>query len=132
MSKISNISISKEAAEKINNIIISEKKDLMLKISVLGGGCAGFSYKFDLVANSEQGDIIIEEHGAKVIIDEVSIPYIQGSIIDYKNDLIGQSFEIKNPNATSECGCGTSFHCKYRENCKLECKLCKVKNWQYT
>lgn len=104
-----NISISKKAAEKIKNIIISEKKDLMLKISVLGGGCAGFSYKFDLVNNSEQGDIIIEEYGAKIIIDEVSIPYIQGSVIDYKNDLIGQSFEIKNPNATSECGCGTSF-----------------------
>ena len=99
-----NISISKKAADKINNIIISEKKDLMLKISVLGGGCAGFSYKFDLVNNTENGDIIIEEHGAKVVIDEVSIPYIQGSIIDYKNDLIGQSFEIKNPNATSECG----------------------------
>ena len=109
MSQTNDISISKQAAAKINNIISSEKKDLMLKISVLGGGCAGFSYKFDLVDNSEQGDIIIEEHGAKVIIDEVSVPYIQGSIIDYKNDLIGQSFEIKNPNATSECGCGTSF-----------------------
>ena len=109
MTEKNNISISKKAADKINNIIISEKKDLILKISVLGGGCAGFSYKFDLVNNSEQGDIDIEEHGTKVIIDEVSIPYIQGSIIDYKNDLIGQSFEIKNPNATSECGCGTSF-----------------------
>ena len=109
MTQTNNISISKKAADKINNIIISEKKDLMLKISVLGGGCAGFSYKFDLVNNSEQGDIIIEEYGAKVIIDEVSIPYVQGSVIDYKNDLIGQSFEIKNPNATSECGCGTSF-----------------------
>ena len=109
MTQTNNISISKKAADKINNIIISEKKDLMLKISVLGGGCAGFSYKFDLVDDSELGDIIIEEHGAKVIIDEVSIPYIQGSVIDYKNDLIGQSFEIKNPNATSECGCGTSF-----------------------
>ena len=109
MTEKNNISISKKAADKINNIIISEKKDLILKISVLGGGCAGFSYKFDLVNNSEQGDIVIEEHGAKVIIDEVSIPYIKGSVIDYKNDLIGQSFEIKNPNATSECGCGTSF-----------------------
>ena len=59
MSQISDISISKQAAEKINNIIISEKKDLMLKISVLGGGCAGFSYKFDLVDSSEQGDIIL-------------------------------------------------------------------------
>ena len=79
MTQTNNISISKKAADKINNIIISEKKDLMLKISVLGGGCAGFSYKFDLVDDSELGDIIIEEHGAKVIIDEVSIPYIQGS-----------------------------------------------------
>ena len=59
MSQTNDISISKQAAEKINNIISSEKKDLMLKISVLGGGCAGFSYKFDLVDNSEQGDIII-------------------------------------------------------------------------
>ena len=57
----------------------------------------------------KKGDIVIEGYGAKVIIDEISVPYIQGSIIDYKNDLIGQSFEIKNPNATSECGCGTSF-----------------------
>ena len=109
MTQINNISISKKAADKINNIIITEKKDLMLKISVLGGGCAGFSYKFDLVNETDDGDIIIEEHGAKVIIGEVSVPYIQGSIIDYKNDLIGQSFEVKNPNATSECGCGTSF-----------------------
>ena len=59
MTQTNNISISKKAADKINNIIISEKKDLMLKISVLGGGCAGFSYKFDLVNNSEQGDITV-------------------------------------------------------------------------
>ena len=52
---------------------------------------------------------MLEENGAKVLIDEVSIPYLEGSVIDYKNDLIGQSFEIKNPNATSSCGCGTSF-----------------------
>ena len=109
MTKKNNISISRKAADKINSIVISENKDLILKISVLGGGCAGFSYKFDLVSNSEKGDIVIEGYGAKVIIDEISVPYIQGSIIDYKNDLIGQSFEIKNPNATSECGCGTSF-----------------------
>ena len=76
---------------------------------VLGGGCAGFSYQFDLVKNLDKGDILLEENGAKVLIDEVSIPYLEGSVIDYKNDLIGQSFEIKNPNATSSCGCGTSF-----------------------
>ena len=76
MENKNNISISKNAAEKIKNIISSQEKDLILKISVL---------------------------------DEVSIPYLEGSVIDYKNDLIGQSFEIKNPNATSSCGCGTSF-----------------------
>ena len=103
------ISISKKAAEKIKNIISSQEKELILKISVLGGGCAGFSYQFDLVKDLGEGDILLEENGAKVLIDEVSVPYLEGSVIDYKNDLIGQSFEIQNPNATSSCGCGTSF-----------------------
>ena len=109
MENTNNISISKNAAEKIKNIISSQEKGLILKISVLGGGCAGFSYQFDLVKELDKGDLLLEENGAKVLIDEVSIPYLEGSIIDYKNDLIGQSFEIKNPNATSSCGCGTSF-----------------------
>ena len=109
MENRNNISISKNAAEKIKNIISSQEKGLILKISVLGGVCAGFSYQFDLVKNLDKGDILLEENGAKVLIDEVSIPYLEGSVIDYKNDLIGQSFEIKNPNATSSCGCGTSF-----------------------
>ena len=109
MENKNNISISKNAAEKIKNIISSQEKDLILKISVLGGGCAGFSYQFDLVKDLDKGDILLEENGAKVVIDEVSIPYLEGSVIDYKNDLIGQSFEIKNPNATSSCGCGTSL-----------------------
>ena len=109
MENKNNISISKNAAEKIKNIISSQEKGLILKISVLGGGCAGFSYQFDLVKNLDKGDILLEENGVKVLIDEVSIPYLEGSVIDYKNDLIGQSFEIKNPNATSSCGCGTSF-----------------------
>ena len=109
MENTNNISISKNAAEKIKNIISSQEKGLILKISVLGGGCAGFSYQFDLVKELDKSDLLLEENGAKVLIDEVSIPYLEGSIIDYKNDLIGQSFEIKNPNATSSCGCGTSF-----------------------
>ena len=109
MENTNNISISKNAAEKIKNIISSQEKGLILKISVLGGGCAGFSYQFDLVKELDKGDLLLEENGAKVLIDEVPIPYLEGSIIDYKNDLIGQSFEIKNPNATSSCGCGTSF-----------------------
>ena len=109
MENTNNISISKNAAEKIKNIISSQEKGLILKISVLGGGCAGFSYQFDLVKELDKGDLLLEENGAKVLIDEVSIPYLEGSIIDYKNDLIGQAFEIKNPNATSSCGCGTSF-----------------------
>ena len=90
MSQTNDISISKQAAEKINNIISSEKKDLMLKISVLGGGCAGFSYKFDLVDNSEQGDIIIEEHGAKVIIDD-----LRGDGDHYAAQIIAEEFRGK-------------------------------------
>jgi len=109
MENNNNISISKNAAKKINNIIATQDDNSVLKISVLGGGCAGFSYQFDLVKELKEGDILLEENGAKVLIDEISIPYLAGSIIDYKDDLIGQSFDIKNPNATSSCGCGTSF-----------------------
>tara|TARA_B100000795_G_C22765472_1_gene425508 strand:- start:141 stop:476 length:336 start_codon:yes stop_codon:yes gene_type:complete len=109
MENKNNISISKNAAKKINNIIATQDDNSVLKISVLGGGCAGFSYQFDLVKGLKEGDVLLEENGAKVLIDEISIPYLVGSIIDYKDDLIGQSFDIKNPNATSSCGCGTSF-----------------------
>jgi iron-sulfur cluster assembly accessory protein len=81
----------------------------MLRVSVEGGGCSGFQYRFDLASSPAADDIVVEQGGAKVLIDPVSIAYIGGSEIDFVDDLIGASFRVKNPNATASCGCGTSF-----------------------
>ena len=81
----------------------------MLRIAVEGGECSGFSYKFNFADVTNADDIIIERDGAKVVIDEMSLPFLDGSEIDYVNELIGASFKIHNPNATASCGCGTSF-----------------------
>ena len=80
-----------------------------LRIAVEGGGCSGFSYKFDLVPAAQDDDIVIEKNGATILIDELSMVYMAGSEIDFVDDLIGQSFQIRNPNAVASCGCGTSF-----------------------
>ncbi len=80
-----------------------------LRVSVEGGGCSGFSYKFDLTSARAADDVVIERDGATVLIDPVSLPFMAGSEIDFVDDLIGQSFQIRNPNATASCGCGTSF-----------------------
>jgi iron-sulfur cluster assembly accessory protein len=81
----------------------------MLRISVEGGGCSGFQYKFDLVGDRTADDVVIERAGARVLIDPVSLDYLAGSEIDFVDDLIGAAFKIKNPQATASCGCGTSF-----------------------
>jgi iron-sulfur cluster assembly accessory protein len=81
----------------------------MLRVSVEGGGCSGFQYRFDLVGEAAQDDVVIERKAAKVLIDPVSLEYLSGSEIDFVDDIIGASFKIQNPNATSSCGCGTSF-----------------------
>jgi iron-sulfur cluster assembly accessory protein len=81
----------------------------MLRISVEGGGCSGFEYRFDLVSNAEPEDMLIERADAKVLVDSLSLTYLAGSEIDYVDDLMSASFKIKNPNATAACGCGTSF-----------------------
>jgi iron-sulfur cluster assembly accessory protein len=81
----------------------------MLRVSVEGGGCSGFQYKFDLVSKTAPGDLVVRRDGATVLIDPVSVEYLAGSEIDYVDDLIGASFKIHNPNATASCGCGTSF-----------------------
>ena len=78
-------------------------------VSVEGGGCSGFSYKFDLVDSMNDDDVAIEKNGATVLIDDLSLVYMGGSVIDFVDDLMGQSFQIRNPNAVASCGCGTSF-----------------------
>jgi iron-sulfur cluster assembly accessory protein len=81
----------------------------MLRVSVAGGGCSGFQYVFDIDREKAPDDLVIERDGATVLIDETSVELLQGSTIDFVDDLVGQSFKIINPNATSSCGCGTSF-----------------------
>ena len=103
------VRLSERAARRIAEIVAAEPTTPLLRVSVEGGGCSGFQYKFDLVAASEADDLVIEREGARVLIDPVSLEYLGGSEIDFVDDLIGQSFKIHNPNATASCGCGTSF-----------------------
>lgn len=103
------VTVTERAANRIKQIVAAEAQAKMLRVSVEGGGCSGFSYKFDLVQQAEADDIVIERSGATVLIDLVSVPYMLGSELDFVDDLIGASFKVKNPNATASCGCGTSF-----------------------
>jgi iron-sulfur cluster assembly accessory protein len=81
----------------------------MLRVSVEGGGCSGFQYKFDMDSAQAADDLVIQRDGATVLIDQTSVGYLAGSEIDFVDDLIGASFRINNPQATASCGCGTSF-----------------------
>jgi len=103
------VTVSDRAARRINEIVAGEPRKPLLRVSVEGGGCSGFQYRFDLVETSEADDLIIERAGARVLIDQVSLAYMTGSEIDFVDDLIGSSFRVINPNATASCGCGTSF-----------------------
>lgn len=89
-----------------------ELVDYALRVYVQGGGCSGFQYGMALENNIREQDTVIEEHGVKVVIDEVSIGYMQGASIDYVEDVMGSGFKIDNPNAMSSCGCGNSFEAK--------------------
>jgi iron-sulfur cluster assembly accessory protein len=104
-----NVTMSQSAAKRIARILSAEPQGTALRVSVSGGGCSGFQYGFDLDRNRAEDDIVIEREGAVVLIDPVSLPYMGGSEIDFVDSLIGQSFQIHNPNATASCGCGTSF-----------------------
>jgi iron-sulfur cluster assembly accessory protein len=103
------VSISERAARRIGKILNAEPTGTALRISVSGGGCSGFQYSFELDTSRSSDDLVIERDGATVLIDPISLPYVSGSEIDFVEDLIGQSFQVRNPNATASCGCGTSF-----------------------
>ncbi len=103
------VTVTERAAERIAEIVAGEPAGTMLRISVEGGGCSGFQYKFDLVDAAAADDIVIERRTAKVLIDPISLGFLAGSEIDFVDDLMGASFKIQNPNATASCGCGTSF-----------------------
>jgi iron-sulfur cluster assembly accessory protein len=103
------VSLSERAARRIGDILKNEPAGAMLRVSVEGGGCSGFQYKFDFDRNKADDDLVLSRDGATVLIDPVSQQYMAGAEIDYVDDLIGASFKIKNPVATASCGCGTSF-----------------------
>ncbi len=103
------ITVSERAARRIGEILRQEPAGTMLRVSVAGGGCSGFQYKFDTERAKADDDIVIERAGATVLIDPVSLNYMAGAEIDFVDDLIGSSFKVNNPQATASCGCGTSF-----------------------
>lgn len=103
------ITLTQTAADRIKAILAKQSDATMLRVSVDGGGCSGFSYKFDFETAANADDLIVERDGAKVAIDEMSLEFLDGSEIDFSTDLIGAAFKINNPNATASCGCGTSF-----------------------
>ncbi|MDQ8728810.1 iron-sulfur cluster insertion protein ErpA [Bradyrhizobium sp. LHD-71] len=101
--------ITERAARRIGQILKSEGDGAMLRISVEGGGCSGFQYKFDIEKTRADDDLVIARDGAVVVVDPASVPFLAGSEVDFVDDLIGASFRVANPNATASCGCGTSF-----------------------
>ncbi|MEQ9144910.1 MAG: iron-sulfur cluster insertion protein ErpA [Parvibaculaceae bacterium] len=103
------ITLSDRAAKRIAEITQGEGDGVVLRVAVNGGGCSGFQYSFTLDDTRQDDDLVLEKHGATVLIDSVSQMYMGGSEIDFADDLIGQAFKINNPNATANCGCGTSF-----------------------
>lgn len=103
------VTVTERAARRIAEIVARESAGRVLRVSVEGGGCSGFQYKFDLVPEAAPDDLVLERSGAKVVIDAVSLGFMAGSEIDFVDDLIGASFRINNPKATQSCGCGTSF-----------------------
>lgn len=107
---MSTITLTDNLVKQIRVLQTKEgKPDLKLRIMVDGGGCQGFEYKFSLVTDVNADDEVFEKDGAQVVVDEISLPYLRDSQIDYTDELVGAHFAVNNPNAVSTCGCGTSF-----------------------
>jgi iron-sulfur cluster assembly accessory protein len=103
------ITVTSRAAGRIRDILGSEPGKRHLRVTVSGGGCSGFQYVFALDDRRDDDDIAVEQEGATVVIDSLSLDYMRGAELDFVDDLIGASFKVNNPQATASCGCGTSF-----------------------
>jgi iron-sulfur cluster assembly accessory protein len=103
------VKVSPRAAKRIAAILRAETAPAMLRLAVTGGGCSGFQYNFAIDDSRLEDDLVIERDGAVVLVDPVSLEFLKGAEIDFVDDLIGAAFKVNNPNATSSCGCGTSF-----------------------
>ena len=104
------LSLTDVAATKVAEFLDKhERPNALLRVRVVGGGCSGFQYQLALDEESRDGDRIIEQNGVRMLVDERSLPYLDGTQIDYVEDLMGAGFRFNNPNAVSSCGCGESF-----------------------
>ena len=103
------ISLTESAAKRVAWIAERQSKPAILRLAVDGGGCAGFTYKFELAEAADADDSIAETDGVKLVVDPVSLALVRGSAVDFVEDLGGASFRVTNPNAASGCGCGSSF-----------------------
>ena len=106
------VTVTETAANEIKNIIEQQELDkekVRLRVGVKGGGCSGFSYLLDLTENYSEKDEQFEQHGIQVVCDPKSYLYLDGTTIDFKDEVMGRGFVFQNPNATSTCGCGSSF-----------------------
>lgn len=103
------ISLTKNAAKRVALIAARQSKPAILRLAVDGGGCAGFTYKFELAEELAADDTIAETDGVKLVVDPVSLDLVNGSAVDFVEDLGGSAFRVTNPNAQSGCGCGSSF-----------------------
>jgi iron-sulfur cluster assembly accessory protein len=103
------LTITDRAAQRIGEILKTEPSGAILRLSVLGGGCSGFQYKFDVEHEAAGDDVSIVRNGVTMVVDPVSLQYLAGSEVDFVDDLIGASFKVNNPKAKASCGCGTSF-----------------------
>ena len=106
-----NLVFTDSAATKVAELITDEANpELKLRVYISGGGCSGFQYGFTFDENLEDGDVTVENQGVTLLVDPMSFQYLMGAEIDYKDDLSGAQFIIRNPNATTTCGCGSSFN----------------------
>ncbi|MEM7497321.1 MAG: iron-sulfur cluster assembly accessory protein [Pseudomonadota bacterium] len=105
----SDIGVTVRAFARLAEIAEEAGGPATLRVAVLGGGCSGFQYEFKLEDIPGEGDLVLEDAGQRVLIDPESLPFLEGSVIDFKDELIGARFAVENPNATATCGCGTSF-----------------------
>jgi iron-sulfur cluster insertion protein len=106
---VSDVILTQNAARRVAWIAERQSKPAILRLAVDGGGCAGFTYKFELAEGAETEDKVVETDGVKLVVDPVSLELVRGSAVDFVEDLGGAAFKVTNPNAQSGCGCGSSF-----------------------